>query len=71
MHHRVVGACAERDPCRPCDPRAGHDLGQREVDDAGPTGGLVDGGDAELRERLVVGHSASTTIGSSRWNASA
>ena len=60
-----------RDARRTCDARAGHDLGQREVDDAGPAGRLVHGRDAEPREVGVVGHSASTTTGISRWNASA
>ena len=37
----------------------------------GPAGCLVDGRDAEPGESRVVGHSASTTTGISRWNASA
>ena len=47
----------------PGDARARHDLRQREVDDARAAGGLVDGRDAEARERGVVGHSASCDDG--------
>ena len=71
VHHGVVAGRAERDPGRACDAGAGHDLGQRHVDDPGAAGSLVDGGDAEAGESRVVGHSASTTTGISRWNASA
>ena len=42
-----------------------------EVDDADAAGGLVHRRDAEPGEGRVVGHSASTTTGISRWNASA
>ncbi len=56
---------------RPATPRAGHDLDQREVDEPGPPGGLVDRGNAEPCELREPRHSASTTSGISRWNASA
>ena len=34
VHHRVVARRADGDPRRACDAGAGHDLGQRQVDDA-------------------------------------
>ena len=71
VHHRVVAGRAERGARRACDARAGNDLDEIEVDDARAAGGLVQCRDAESRERREVGHSASTTTGSSRWNASA
>ena len=57
MHHRVVAGCTERYPRWACDTRAGHDLGERDVDDARLTGGLVDRRDAESGQGRVVGHS--------------
>ncbi len=47
----------------------GNDLHEVEVDDLRAAGRLVDGRRAELGE--LVAHSASTTCGVTRWNASA
>ena len=51
--------------------RPGHDLHEREVDEARLALGLVDRRDAEPGQLLDLRHSASTTCGISRWNASA
>ena len=61
-------------PGRPGAPgrtRARHDLHERDVDEARLALRLVNGRDAELRQRVERGHSASTTCGMSRWKASA
>ncbi len=71
VHHRVVAGLAERRPRRPRDTRPRHDADQVELDDARASRGLVDGRHPEPCDRGVVRHSASTTTGSSRWNASA
>ena len=80
--HRAPRARRPRAPsgCRRCrrarswparHARPGHDLHEREVDQARLALGLVDRRDAEPGQLLDLRHSASTTWGISRWNASA
>ena len=72
VDHEVVVLAAAHGPRRPGRAGAGHDLDQRQVDDRRAPGGLVDGRRPEPRELGErVGHSALTTCGVTRWNASA
>ncbi len=72
VDHQVVVLAAAHGPGGSGDAGAGKDLDQVRLDVAAAAGRLVHGGRAELCQLFVhVAHSASTTFGMTRWNASA
>jgi hypothetical protein len=72
MHHQIVVLPATDRPRRARDTGPRHNLVQVGVDVAASAAGLVNGRRAECRQLLHEGaHSAPTTCGVTRWNASA